>query len=77
MGHNKHDQLTNWKEIIIFQQKNLCIKNQFSVEIQAKIAQLVAYRLGNGEVLGSNPGKGENFSVKFIFIYFFLNVRPP
>ena len=32
--------------------------------IQARIAQLVAYRLGTGEVLGSNPGKGENFSVK-------------
>ena len=31
---------------------------------QAWIAQLVAYRLGNGEVPGSNPGKGENFSVK-------------
>ena len=32
--------------------------------IQARIAQLVAYRLGTGEVPGSNPGKGENFSVK-------------
>ena len=32
--------------------------------IQARIAQLVAYRLGTGEVLGSNPGKGDNFSVK-------------
>ena len=31
---------------------------------QARIAQLVAYRLGTGEVSGSNPGKGENFSVK-------------
>ena len=28
------------------------------------MAQLVAKRLGTGEVLGSNPGKGENFSVK-------------
>ena len=28
--------------------------------IQARIAQLVAYRLG------SNPGKGDNFSVKVI-----------
>ena len=28
------------------------------------IAQLVAYWLGTGEVLGSNPGKGENFSMK-------------
>ena len=32
--------------------------------IQARIAQLVAYRLGTGEVPGSNPGNGENFSVK-------------
>ena len=32
--------------------------------IQARIAQLVAYRLGTGDVLGSNPGMGENFSVK-------------
>ena len=31
--------------------------------IQARIAQLVAYRLGTGEILGSNPGKGENFSM--------------
>ena len=29
-----------------------------------RIAQLVAHPLGTGEVLGSNPGKGENFSVK-------------
>ena len=29
--------------------------------IQARIAQLVAYRLGTSEVPGSNPGKGENF----------------
>ena len=32
--------------------------------IHARIAQLVANRLGTGEVLGSNLGKGENFSVK-------------
>ena len=32
--------------------------------IQARIAQLVAYQLGTGEVPGSNPGNGENFSVK-------------
>ena len=30
----------------------------------ARIAQLVAYRLGTGKVPDSNPGKGENFSVK-------------
>ena len=28
---------------------------------EARIAQLVAYQLGTGEVLGSNPGKGKNF----------------
>ena len=32
--------------------------------IQARIAQLIAYRLGTREDPGSNPGKGENFSVK-------------
>ena len=32
--------------------------------IQARIAQLVAYWLGTGKVPGSNPGKGENFSLK-------------
>ena len=32
--------------------------------IQARIAPLVAYWLGAGEVPGSNPGKGENFSGK-------------
>ena len=37
---------------------------RFLVLIQARIAQLVAYRLGTGEVPGSNPGKGKNFVVK-------------
>ena len=32
--------------------------------IQARIAHLVAYPLGTGEVPDSNPGKGENFSMK-------------
>ena len=32
--------------------------------IQARIAQLVAYQLGTGEVLGSNTGKSKNFSMK-------------
>ena len=32
--------------------------------IQARIVQLVAYRLGTGEVPYSNPGKGENFSME-------------
>ena len=35
-------------------------------EFDLLIAQLVAYRIGTGEVLGSNPGKGENFSMKII-----------
>ena len=32
--------------------------------IQARIAQLVAYLLATGKVPGSNLGKGENFSMK-------------
>ena len=32
--------------------------------IQAWIAQLVAYQLGTTEVVGSNPGKGKDFSKK-------------
>ena len=36
----------------------------FFTQIKARIAQLVAYRLGTREVPGSNPGKGEKFSVK-------------
>ena len=31
------------------------------MSIQARIAQLVAYRISTGEVPGSNSGKGENF----------------
>ena len=46
-------------------QKSTPLKNIHLVQIiQARIAQLVAYRLGTGKVPGSNPGKGENFSVK-------------
>ena len=38
--------------------------------IQARIAQLVAFWLSTGEVPDSNPGKGENFSMKiFNFIF--------
>ena len=33
-------------------------------EIQARIAQMVAYWLGTRDVPGSNPGKGENFSMR-------------
>ena len=39
-----------------------CLYN-LEVGIQARIAQLVAYRLGTGEVPGSNPGKGENLLI--------------
>ena len=42
--------------------KQLPNNDQFA--IQARIAQLVAYGLGTWEVPGSNPGKGENFSMK-------------
>ena len=35
-----------------------------SLTIQARIAQLVAYWLGTGHVLGSNPSKGKNFSMQ-------------
>ena len=35
--------------------------NSFLTQIQARIAQLVANRLGTGEVPGTNPSKGENF----------------
>ena len=39
-------------------------RTKVAFPIQARIAQLVAYRLGTEKVPGSNPGKGENFSVK-------------
>ena len=39
-------------------------KIKFFLLIQARIAQLVAFRLGTGEVPGSNPGKGKNLSMK-------------
>ena len=32
---------------------------------------MVAYQLGTGEVSGSNPGKGENFSMKIFLINVF------
>ena len=39
-------------------------RNDEILLIQARMAQLVAYQLGTGEVPGSNPGNGENFSMK-------------
>ena len=32
----------------------------------SQVSSVDAYRLSNGEVPGSNPGKGENFSMKII-----------
>ena len=52
ISKDQRKQLTQWQR-----QKNI-------LEIQARIAHLVAYRLGNGEVPGSDPGKGKNFSMK-------------
>ena len=43
-----------------FLRKKYFILNSF----QVSIAQLVAYWLWTGEVPGSNPGKGENFSME-------------
>ena len=49
---------------------HLCHRRKLSIydNIQARMAQLVAYQLGTGEVPGSNPGKGENFSVKISYL---------
>ena len=49
---------------LIFRSLLYLTNSKLFIAIQARIAQLVAYRLGTGEVPGSNPGKGENFSVK-------------
>ena len=48
-------------------QNIFCLKSFLSC-FQTRIAQLVAYRLGTGEVPGSNLDKGKNFSVKIIYI---------
>ena len=53
----------NWRNFLL-NTKQWITKNNL-ISIQARIAQLVAYRLGGtSEVPGSNPGKDENFSVK-------------
>ena len=44
--------------------KNVKTKPEHVQPDLARIAQLVAYRLGTGEVPGSNTGKGKNFSLK-------------
>ena len=46
------------------------LPHNYNTRIQARIAHLVAYWLGTGKVPGSNPGKGENFSVKIWREYF-------
>ena len=57
--------LPNTRQTIIQKIKNyLTYSTNVMGDIQVRIVQLVAYRLGTGEVHGSNPGKGENFSVK-------------
>ena len=47
--------------LTVEQSGRIFFKHTISAHIQARIAQLVAYRLGTGVVPGSNPGKGENF----------------
>ena len=56
----------DYKLLAVSIRKEALTKNlhQIMKKIQARIAQLVAYRLGTVEVPGSNPSKGENFSVK-------------
>ena len=42
---------------------HFCAGSYFTQFIQAWIAQLVVHQLGIREVLRSNPGEGENFSM--------------
>ena len=60
----KHNFSKKKKQAMKSLQRMVYFKIKFKKSIQARIAQLVAYRHGTGEVPGSNPGKGENFSVK-------------
>ena len=50
--------------IVEFEINQLLLEVKWLLLIQARIAQFVVYRLGTGEVLGSNPDMGDNFSVK-------------
>ena len=50
----------------VFYLQNIKANCESFVVIQGRIAQLVAYPLGTGEVPGLNPGRGEKFSVKII-----------
>ena len=47
--------------LILSEQRKLSV-------IEAGIAQLVAHWLNNTEVMGSNPGKGEECSKKNLFL---------
>ena len=51
---------------MIFFALNLLAANM-EQNIRAWIAQLVAHQLGTREVRGSNPGKGDNFSIKISY----------
>ena len=54
--YDKHTIVSNWTV-------GSKVSDMYTL-VDSWIAQLVAYRLGTGEVLGSNSGEGENFSVK-------------
>ena len=62
--HAQHNDSAILDRFVIKGVQSALEKGNVMVFIQAMIAQLVAYRLGTREVLGSNPGKGQNFSVK-------------
>ena len=50
----------------VFYLQNIKANCESFVVIQGRIAQLVAYQLGTGEVPGLIPAKGDNFSVKIL-----------
>ena len=55
-----------WKsldKVRMLPENHSCKRNKNWINIQAWIAQLVEQLLGTREVRGSNPDKGENFSV--------------
>ena len=60
----KSDLFVTLANFVLLQANLIIQQGLYFFLLQARIAQLVAYQLGTREVLGSNPGKGENFSVK-------------
>ena len=69
---NDVSQIFKWWKVILSPngpvfECQLNIELNLILIIQARIAQLVAYRLGTEDVPGSNPGKGENFSMKISY----------